>query len=123
MQDQLRKIRLARAQELRASATSAEQKLWRALKKLQLQNTHFRRQVPIGPYVADFACLRARLLVEVDGPSHSYENQEKRDAKRTSFLEAQGFHVLRFWNDAVYNDLETVIETILATMHARTPSP
>ena len=121
MQDRLCNIRLARAQELRSSATSAEKKLWRALKRLPLPNTHFRRQVPIGSFVVDFACYGSRLIVEVDGPSHSYEAQEKRDAKRTHFLEAQGFRVLRFWNDAVYNDLESVIDTILAALSTHPP--
>ena len=116
MIDPLRVARLARAKSLRERETTAERLLWRALKRIPMEQTHFRRQVPIGPYIADFACLGARLIIEVDGPSHSFEGQEKHDIRRTQFFNAEGFRVLRFWNDAVRTDIDSVIETIFAAL-------
>jgi very-short-patch-repair endonuclease len=71
---------------------------------------HFRRQVPIGPYVVDFACFAKRLLVELDGGQHAREAD--RDAVRTSWLESRGFRVLRFWNNDALANTEGVVETI-----------
>ena len=122
MTDQLRAVRIARAKQLRDRETSAEKLLWRALRRIPLEQSHFRRQVPIGPYIVDFACLGAKLVIEVDGPSHTETQQMHHDAIRTRFLEAEGFRVLRFWNDAVRTDLECVIDTIIAALH-RPPSP
>lgn len=91
--------------------TGTEKALWQELRRGKIPGTRFRRQVPIGPYVADFACLQCRLIIELDGGQHA--QQATYDDERTNFLEAQNFRVLRFWNDIVSEELEAVIETIL----------
>jgi very-short-patch-repair endonuclease len=105
-----------RARTLRKNATDAERRLWRHLRDKQLDGFRFRRQVPIGRYVADFACLSARLVVEVDGGQHA--ERLDYDGERTEWLEARGFRVLRFWNNDVLGNTEGVIEQILAELHA-----
>lgn len=98
-----------RARTLRRNATDAEAKLWPRLRNRQLNGMKFRRQVPIGPYFADFLCREARLIVEVDGGQHDPE----RDNNRTTFLKAQGYRVLRFWNHDVLTNIEGVLTTIM----------
>jgi len=95
-----------------------EQKLWRALRRLPLGGSHFRRQVPIGPYVADFACLAAKLIVEVDGSGHAMDANIARDAERTAWLESQGYTVLRFWNPDVLTRLTDVLTAIDAAVRS-----
>ncbi|MFC7396738.1 endonuclease domain-containing protein [Chelatococcus sp. GCM10030263] len=115
--DGLRKFRVARAKALRARTTEPEQVLWRALKRVPTLGTHFRRQVPIGPYVADFACLRVKLVIELDGGHHSEEATVARDTRRTAWLEQEGYRVLRFWNAELSDNLEGVLDTIYAALH------
>jgi very-short-patch-repair endonuclease len=115
--DKLRRFRQATAHRLRANQTSAEQRLWRNLDRIPLLRTHFRRQAPIGPYVADFACLRAKLLIEVDGPSHAEPGAAERDLERTRWLEREGYRVLRFWNDEVFENIDGVLDTIYAALY------
>jgi very-short-patch-repair endonuclease len=98
------------ARELRRSATEAERALWGRLRAGKLENTRFRRQVPIGPYIVDFACLKSRLVLELDGSQHF--DQASYDQARSAFLEAQRFRVLRFWNNDVTQRCDAVIETI-----------
>ena len=98
------------AKILRQNATDAERRLWARLRSRQLDGYKFRRQVPLGPYVADFVCLSERLVVEVDGGQHS--RRRNADAARTVWLEGSGFRVLRFWNNDVLGNLEGVLETI-----------
>ncbi len=96
--------------------TEAEQIIWRELRRGKIRGTRFRRQVPIGTYIADFARLQSRLIVELDGSQH--RQQTTYDEKRTAFLESQKFRVLRFWNGHVFDELEAVIETIVwAVLH------
>ena len=97
---------LARA--LRRSGTGVEQMLWRRLRDRRLARLKFRRQVPIGPYVADFACAELRLVVELDGGQHS----NARDARRDAFLMAQGWRILRFWNNEAAENPEGVLLAI-----------
>lgn len=97
-----------RARTLRRNATEAEAVLWRQLRNRQLDGWKFRRQQRIGPYIVDFLCPETRLIVEVDGGQHSPE----RDASRTSFLEGEGYRVLRFWNNDVLGNLAGVLEVI-----------
>src|SRR5258706_14196813 len=87
------------AKRLRETTTGAEDLLWRRLRRFPISGTHFRRQVPIGPYVADFACMAARLIIEVDGSQHGRDDLRKRDEGRTRWLEAEGYRVIRFWNN------------------------
>lgn len=94
-----------RARNLRHNSTDAETKLWSRLRNRQLAGAKLRRQVPLGPYIADFLCADARLIVELDGGQHTTEV----DAVRTAWLEAQGFRVIRFWNNDVLSNVEGVL--------------
>jgi very-short-patch-repair endonuclease len=91
-----------------------------------LSGYKFRRQYPIGNYIADFACISTRLVIEVDGDTHGNDEAEARDAKRTEYIERLGYRVIRFWNDQVFNATDGVIETILDALGTNTaldPSP
>jgi very-short-patch-repair endonuclease len=105
--------RLATARRLRRDMTVAEKLLWQALRGRQLQGVKFRRQVPIGPYVADFACLTARLIVELDGAPHDDAEQQDHDVFRDDWLKQQGWKVLRFQNDLVVGGGDIVLDRIL----------
>ena len=95
--------------------TEAEKRLWWALRhRLALKYTHFRRQVPIGSYIADFCCISAMLVIEADGGQHYTDASEQQDALRTLYLQRQGFKVLRFTNSAILQDMDCVIDTIVA---------
>jgi len=91
--------------------TEAEGKLWQELRDRRLDRIKFRRQAPIGKYVADFVCPEARLIIEIDGSQHA---ESDTDQIRKTELEAKGFRVLRFWNDDVLKDLNAVCDTIIA---------
>ena len=105
---------------LRSNMTVAERKLWQRLRGKRLYGWKFRRQHPYGNYVLDFVCLDAKLVVEVDGGQHVERRQV--DEARDANLRAAGFQVLRFWNNQVMQELETVIEVIVAALPI-TPSP
>ena len=92
--------------------SDAEKKLWYHLRGRKMDGHRFRRQVPIGSYIADFACLSARLVIELDGGQHNEEANEALDDRRTAWLETQGYRVLRFWNSAVLTETDSVTETI-----------
>ena len=100
------------AKRLRNEMTRAEVILWTRLKRRQVDGFQFRRQLPLGPYVVDFACPAARLVVEVDGETHSSDAERAHDARRTSFLESEGWRVLRVWNHEVLENEERVVEAI-----------
>ena len=102
------------ARALRANQTEAESRLWQRLRDRQLAGVKFRRQAPVGPYIADFICLAAKLIVEIDGGQHA-ESAEA-DAARTAWLEGQGFRVLRFWNNDAMANTDGVLEEILAAL-------
>ena len=104
-------VRVERARYLRQQQTEAERKLWSIVRGRKLGGYKFRRQVPIDRYIADFVCLDARLVVELDGGHHS--DQVDYDAGRTEVLEACGFRVIRFWNREVLNRQSVVSDTIL----------
>jgi very-short-patch-repair endonuclease len=96
--------------------TDAERKLWWHLRRLPLENAHFRRQATIGRYFADFACHRLRLVVEVDGSQHGEGHHVVTDAERTAYLTSRGYRVLRFWNNEVLNEIEGVMGAIYAAL-------
>lgn len=96
------------ARRLRRNATEAEKMLWRRLRDRQLDGLKFRRQFPIGRYVADFVCQEIRLVVELDGGQHSTAS----DAARSAFLTSEGWHILRFWNNEVMSNTEGVLRAI-----------
>ena len=105
---------------LRQRQTAAEARLWRVLRNGQLNGWKFRRQHPIGGANADFACVAAKLVVEVDGATHGAEAERLRDERRTEALMRCGFEVLRIENVDVAENLEGVRETILAAIERRT---
>ncbi|MBA1155563.1 DUF559 domain-containing protein [Vibrio parahaemolyticus] len=111
------RFRRERAKQLRSNATEPEQRLWRALKAIPVHGSHFRRQVPIGPYVVDFACLKARLVLELDGGHHSQDDVAAKDAARTQWLEKEGYRVVRFWNVELFENLNGVLDTIYAALY------
>ena len=98
--------------------TVAERKLWSVLRNRQLEGAKFRRQQPIGPFIADFVCQERRLIVEADGGQH-VENEA--DARRTTFLESKGYRVLRFWNNDILANLDGVAQLITSALS--TPHP
>ena len=102
----------ARVRSLRASQTSAEAKLWQALRNRRLARWKFRRQHPIDRYIVDFVTLDGKLIVEVDGVTHSTPAETGRDQIRTEILESCGFFVVRVTNADVYENLEGVLEMI-----------
>jgi very-short-patch-repair endonuclease len=105
-----------RSKKLRASQTSAEGKLWQALRNRRLARWKFRRQHVIDRYVVDFVTLHGKLIVEVDGVTHSTPLEINRDRARTAMLEACGFHVVRVSNSDVYDNIEGVLEMIERTL-------
>jgi len=116
LQDEMRDF----AKNLRQLATDAEQRLWWQLRNRQLCSAKFRRQHPVPPYIVDFVCLEKKLVVEADGGQHI--EQQTYDEKRTAFLEAQGFRVLRFWNDEILTQTENVLDIIFRALN-ETPHP
>lgn len=99
---------------MRSAMTDAELKLWNELRAHRLMGLGFRRQVPIGNYIVDFACPEHRLVVEVDGSQHA--NNVTRDQARTRYLEQQGSQVVRFWNHDVLTDNDNVCMHILQSV-------
>ncbi|HXL28355.1 MAG TPA: endonuclease domain-containing protein [Bradyrhizobium sp.] len=110
-------IRRAAAKRLRANATPHERALWRALKELPIDGTHFRRQAPIGPYVVDFFCPARRLIIELDGGHHNDDETAKRERERQLWLEREGYRVVRFWNSEIIGDLTAVLERIYVELY------
>jgi very-short-patch-repair endonuclease len=104
-----------RARQLRKNMTDAERKLWHYLRLRQLEGHKFRRQVRIGPYIADFVCLKAMLVIEVDGGQHA--DARAYDSRRDDFLRGQGYRVLRFWNNEVLSNMDGVWLAIVAEIN------
>jgi very-short-patch-repair endonuclease len=110
-----------RARTMRLSPTDAERKLWWHLRyRLSVPGSHFRRQVRLGHYIVDFASHGLKIAIEVDGSQHA--EQTERDAKRTRFLESNGYRALRFWNNDVLGNIDGVLEMIHSAILA-TPTP
>ena len=117
-------VRVLRARALRRNQTDAERLLWQKLRSKQLGDVRFRPQHPVGEYIVDFACLSCRLAVELDGGQHADEVALSYDARRTQFLQSEGWQVLRFWNHEVLGNPEGVQEAILrALQEPSSPSP
>ena len=107
-----------RAQQLRNNATKAERLLWRHLSRRQLEGFKFSRQMPIGPFICDFLCRERLLVVEFVGGQHA---ECARDASRTTYIEGQGYRVIRFWNNEVTENLEGVIQAIALALRSDPP--
>jgi very-short-patch-repair endonuclease len=112
---------LARVRELRHFGTEAEKLLWGQLRNRRLEGFKFKRQVWIGPFIADFLCLDARLVIEADGSQHG--DHADYDLRRDAILQREGYRVLRFWNNDVIERRDAVLEAIRSTLLERVPSP
>ena len=110
---------LDRAKELRRDMTGAEWDLWNLLR--QIEGFKFRRQVPIGPYIVDFVCHTAKLIIEADGGQHDLDSH--REVARTEFLGREGYRVLHFWNNEVLENPEGVHAVVTAALGELSPSP
>ena len=109
-----------RARQLRRGETDAEYRLWYRLRGREIGGYKFVRQVPLGPYVVDFLCRSKRLVVELDGEQHVDSDS---DVRRTAWLNAQGYSVLRFWNFEALREREAVLDTVLAVLEAEITAP
>ena len=106
-----------RATDLRARQTDMERWLWSRLRDRRLNGYKFRRQVPIGAYIADFVCMPARLIIELDGSQHAEHAAD--DRQRERYMREQGYEVLRFWNNAVWENMEGLLTAILLVVERR----
>ena len=111
------------ARDLRSSTTEAERKLWRLLRNKQLAGLKFRRQQPIGPYVVDFYCSAARLIIELDGAQHAEVNASCHDKVSAEWLQGHGYRVLRLWNADLLGDSIAAEIIIRAIEDSGTPLP
>ena len=109
----------ARAKTMRSNQTDAEHRLWQILRAKRLDGYKFKRQVPIDHYIVDFVCLRERLIVEADDGQHGKEA----DAERDTYLVAQGFRLLRFWNNDIFGNEDGGITRIIQALTAPLPNP
>jgi len=98
------------ARKLRKNLTDAESFVWSKLRHCQMSGWRFRRQAPIGPFIADFVCFECKLIIELDGSQHT--EQLEADAERTQWLVSQGYRVIRFWNHEVFEDWDNVSDRI-----------
>jgi very-short-patch-repair endonuclease len=110
--------RVPHARALRRDATEAEKRLWQHLRQPLFKQHHFRRQATIGPYFADFASHRLRIVIELDGGQHAGSSS---DEGRTRYLETNGYRVLRFWNNEVFENMSGVLSAVDAAVNAETP--
>ena len=108
-----------RAKSMRTEPTEAERRMWQILRAKRLSGFKFKRQLPIDHYIVDFACLAQRLIVEADGSQHA---ESIADARRDAYLTAQGFRILRFWNNDIFENEEAVCEAILTALTAPLPA-
>ena len=113
-------MRCAHHRALRSQMTDAEKLLWQHLRGRRFQGFKFRRQRPLGPYILDFVCLEARLVIELDGGQHA--EAQAYDQRRTMLIEQQGLQVIRFWNHDVLNQTPAVLEQIWQTLQTLTPT-
>jgi very-short-patch-repair endonuclease len=114
------------ARSLRKGPTEAEKRLWHFLRTAKLRGHKFRRQAAIGPYIVDFICFEMKLIVELDGPQHSEPNATEFDQRRTAWLAARGFRVMRFRNQELDESIDAVMEAIgraLVELEAKNPLP
>ena len=102
-----------RTRKLRKEMTDTERKLWSLLRNRKLSGYKFRGKVPVGPYITDFLCFEARLIVEADGRQHADTTS---DAKRYAWFGEQGFTVIRFWNNDVFDNAEGVLSRLASTL-------
>lgn len=114
------KLQRGNAKRMRRAMTDAELKLWNEVRAHRLMGLGFRRQYPISRFIVDFACPKHRLIVEIDGTQHARNDLEHADQSRTQSLKADGWHVLRFWNHEVLEDIDGVCQHIVNWLGQRT---
>jgi len=100
------------ARKLRRDQTKAESLFWHEVRNRSFYNLKFKRQVPIGKYIVDFCCEEQKLIVELDGDQHAKAESREYDVQRSEFLEGQGYRVLRYWNNEIYNNIDGVFADI-----------
>jgi very-short-patch-repair endonuclease len=100
------------AKTMRKNLTKAEAVIWSKFKGKNLNGRHFRRQHPIGPFISDFACIEGKVVIEIDGATHMSDEDQARDSRRTAFLESEGWHVVRVWNNQVYDNRDGVLRAL-----------
>ena len=105
---------------MRSTPTEAEHRLWQILRAKRFAGHKFKRQLPIDHYIGDLVCLTSRLIVEADGGQH---NDSAHDERRDAYLRRQGFRILRFWNNEIFNEEEAVMERIYDALQAPLPNP
>jgi very-short-patch-repair endonuclease len=110
-----------RARALRREETDAERKLWQRLQAKEFAGFKFRRQFPIGDFIADFCCRERKLVVELDGGQHAEPAGITRDLWRTRLLEGRGYRVIRFWDNEVLTNIDGVLQVILEALGATSP--
>ncbi len=114
----------AKARNLRKNMTEAERRLWQQLRALKSDGFHFRKQAPIGSFIADFCCHGVKLVIEVDGGQHGLVSGIQSDQERTAWLTARGYRVLRFWNSDALSNIEGVMTQIISSLNPHpNPSP
>jgi len=101
---------------LRKQQTDAERFLWLHLRNRQTEGVKFKRQIPLGKYIADFISYERKLIIEIDGGQHNDEKQKQKDEERTKWFKMRGYTVLRFWNNDVLTNIEGVLEVIHLTL-------
>lgn len=97
------------ARNLRKNATIQERRLWNLLKNRQFCNFKFKRQQPVGDYIVDFICKKAKIIIEIDGGQHNEPKNIEYDKTRTEFLNSLGYKVIRFWNNEIYENIDGVL--------------
>ncbi len=118
----MRKKLTTTARRLRHEETKAERRFWNAVRDRRLDGWKFRRQIPRGNFIVDFVCLEAHLVVELDGGQHNTPEHEAKDQARIEWLENNGYRVLRFWNNEVFENLEGVL-TVVTNALSEPPHP
>ncbi len=108
-----------RAKQMRSAPTEAEHRLWQILRAKRFDGHKFKRQLAIDHYFVDFACLASRLIVEADGSQHA---ESAHDGRRDAYLRSQGFRILRFWNNDIFNQEEGVMALIFDALHSPLPA-
>ncbi|MDP2618933.1 MAG: endonuclease domain-containing protein [Hyphomicrobiales bacterium] len=119
---QVADIRRAHAKRMRSTMSDAERALWQRLRAHRFRGLGFRRQVPVGPYIADFVCQEARLVIELDGGQHGVAGEVLHDRRRTAWLAGRGYRILRFWNDEVLKNMDGVLRRIEEELRDTPPS-
>ncbi len=102
------------AKNLRERSTDAEKVLWQYLRAKRFAGLKFKRQQPIGNYIVDFVCFEKKLIIELDGGQHAQPAEKQKDSQRDLWFEEQGYKVLRFWDNELFADIESVLEVIWA---------